>query len=234
MAWFRRRAARSDTPDPGSAGAAGADAITSAAQRFWLRWAQLLPTVSSALGDREPGRVENELCELVADLHPDLHFSLERGQRAIYALVISGQEDPNLRPYTDAWKAAAPEEDPIWEYHDSVPPVPDPREVTVNLAGHRISLADVLVVAQIDDTEAVVDVAVYHPELAELDAPSRSALTFLPLDATLGERLAGERLRRVETAVRKPQNAISLIDLRDLVHHLAEAGSDADSDRAAD
>lgn len=200
--------------------------------RFWRRWAELLPIVSSALGDRDPGRVEHELCDLVADLHPDLHFSLERGQRAVYALVISSQEDPALRPYTDAWKAAAPAEDMIWEYHDSVPPVPDPREVTVNLAGHRISLADFLVVAQVDDAEQVVDVAVYHPELAELDQPSRSALTFLPLDATLGERLAGERLRRVETALEKPRNAISLIDLRDLVHQLAAA--EPQSEREAD
>jgi hypothetical protein len=229
MAWFRRRTAGADsTGDP------GVDAPDVAAARFWRRWAELLPMVSSALGDREPGRVENDLCELVAELHPNLHFSLERGQRAVYALVISGQEDPDLRPYTDAWKAAAPAEDLIWEYHDSVPPVPDPREVIVNLAGHHISLADFLVVAQVDDTEHVVDVAVYHPELAELDAPSQSALTFLPLDATLGERLAGERLRRVETALEKPQNAISLIDLRDLVHELARAEPTPDQPAATE
>jgi hypothetical protein len=81
-------------------------------------------------------------------------------------------------------------------------------------------LADILVVAQVDDAEHVVDVAVYHPELAELDQPSQQALTFLPLDATLGERVAGQRLRRVETALEKPENAISLIDLRDLVGRL--------------
>jgi hypothetical protein len=204
--WFRRRPEPEPVRDP-----------VAAATEFWRGWAELLPTVSAALGDREPNRVENDLCELVAVVHPQLHFSLERGQRAIYALVISGQEDPRLRPFTDAWKAAAPPENAIWEYHDSVPPVPDPTEVTVNLGIHRIALADVRVAVQVDETEGVVDVAVHHPKLVELDPAAREALTYLPLDATLGERLAAERLRRVETAEAEPQGSIGLLELREIV-----------------
>ncbi len=191
------------------------------ASRFWRGWADVLPEVSAALGDREPQRVENQLCDLVAALHPELHFSLERGQRAIYALVISGQEDPRLRPYTDAWRAAAPAEDAIWEYHDSVPPVPDPTQVTVNLGAHRIPLADVRVVAQVDGD--VVDVAVYHPEMAALEPAARDAMTYLPLDAALGERLAAEHLRRVETADTEPADTIGLMELRTLVQNLAKS-----------
>jgi hypothetical protein len=188
-----------------------------AAIRFWRGWFELLPQINAALGDREPQRVEYELCRLVAGLHPDLHFSLERGRRAIYALVVTGQEDPGLRPYTDAWKSAAPDEDAIWEYHDAVPPVPDPTEVTVNLGAHRISLADVRVGVTAVDESGTIDVVVYHPRLAELDDAARSVMTFLPLDATLGERLAGERLRRVEVAGTAPDGAITLLELRDLV-----------------
>jgi hypothetical protein len=192
---------------------------TALAVRFWQGWYDLLPEVSAALGDREPQRVENQLCELVAAVHPELHFALERGQRAVYALVLSGQEDPRLRPYTDAWRAAAPAEDAIWEYHDSVPPVPDPTLVTVNLGAHRIPLADVRVVAQVDGD--VVDVAVYHPEMASLDPAARDAMTYLPLDAALGERLAAERLRRVETAEHEPVDTIGLMELRTIVQELA-------------
>ncbi|MFD8493604.1 hypothetical protein [Amycolatopsis sp. NPDC059657] len=220
MGFFRRNRTE-DVPDPRTAWPeqeipADADA---AAVAFWTRWFELLPLISAALGEREPQRVEHDLCQAVALLHPDLHFSLDRGQRAIYSLVLTGQEDPALRPYTDAWKAAAPPEDAIWEYHDSVPPVPDPAEVTVNIAQHRISLADVRVAAQVD--ESVVDVAVYHPVFASLDPETRSTLTFLPLDAALGERLAAERLRRVETAEAEPQGAITLLEFRDLVRGLA-------------
>ncbi|OAP24846.1 hypothetical protein A4R44_04361 [Amycolatopsis sp. M39] len=191
-----------------------------AATAFWEGWYDLLPEVSAALGEGEPHRVEHDLCVLVETLHPRLHFSLERGRAAIYALVVSGQEDPELRPYTDAWKAAGPPDDAIWEYHDSVPPVPDPTEVTVNLGEHRISLADVRVVAQVDD--GVVDVAVHHPVFAKLDEASRSTMTFLPLDATLGERLAAERLRRVETAEAMPESTIDLLEFRELVRGLTE------------
>jgi hypothetical protein len=226
MTWFRRRKSRkSKAPDPAVPEPELPDAADDpvvAAVRFWVRWDELMPRISSALGDREPARVEHDLCAAVAAVHPDLHFSLDRGQDAIYALVVSGQEDPVLRPYTDAWKAAAPPNDVLWEYHDSVPAVPDPNGVTVNLSGHRIGLADFRLAAQVDEAAGVVDVAVYHPSLSELDEPGRSAMTFLPLDATLGERLAGERLRRVETALREPENAITLRELRQLVLGLAE------------
>ncbi|GAB3487437.1 hypothetical protein [Amycolatopsis cihanbeyliensis] len=222
MRFFRRRG-RDEPADPRTAWPRQEVPAEpeAAAAAFWRQWFALLPQVNAALGDREPQRIEHELCRAVALVHPDLHFSLERGQRAVYALVVSGQEDPGLRPYTDAWKAAAPEEDAIWEYHDSVPPVPDPTEVTVNLGAHRIPLGEVRVVAQVDQAEAVVDVAVHHPLLGELEEAARQAMTFLPLDATLGERLAAERLRRVETAEAEPSGTISLLELRDLVRRLA-------------
>ena len=215
MRWFRRRSRAA------AGKAAAAPDPRALAERFWREWQEMLPEVAAALGDREPHRVENQLCQLVADLHPDLHFSLERGQRSIYALVVTGQEDPRLRPYTDAWRDAAPPEDPIWEYHDSVPPVPDPTQVTVNLGAHRVPLADVRVVVQVDEAAGVVDVAVYHPVMADLEPAARSAMTYLPLDAALGERLAGERLRRVETAESEPSDTIDLLELRTIVRRLA-------------
>jgi len=212
MRWFRRR-------DPGPEPERPDSRVL--AERFWCGWQEMLPELAAALGDREPARVENQLCELVAGLHPELHFSLERGQRAIYAFVVTGQEDPRLRPYTDAWREAAPPEDAIWEYHDSVPPVPDPTQVTVNLGPHRIPLADVRVVAQVDEAAGVVDVAVHHPVMADLDEAARAAMTYLPLDAALGERLAAERLRRVETAEVEPADTIGLLEFRTLVRELA-------------
>ncbi|MCX2953558.1 hypothetical protein [Lentzea sp. NEAU-D7] len=212
MKWFRRRKAEDVAP-------AHLPNAEEAAQRFWERWFELVPVVSAALGDGEPHRVEDELEDLVSALHPDLVFSLEQGHMAMYALVITGQEDPRLRPYTDAWINAAPPSDMVWEFHDSVPPVPDPTEVVVNLGQVRMRLGDYRVVAQVDGD--VVDVAVYHPALAGLSDQHRQTMTFLPLDVTLGERLAGERLRRVETAELEPQGTISLLELRSLVRELA-------------
>jgi hypothetical protein len=225
MRLFRRKSTAADPPDPRTAWPEQhvPEDPAVAAETFWQGWYDLLPMVSAALGEGEPHRVEHELCQLVEALHPRLHFSLERGRRSIYALVVTGQEDPELRPFTDAWRAAAPPDDAIWEYHDSVPPVPDPTEVTVNLGEHRIALADVRVVAQVD--EDVVDVAVFHPGFRDLDEAARQTMTFLPLDATLGERVAAERLRRVETAEAEPAGAITLLEFRELVRGLG-AGPD--------
>ena len=224
MRLFRRKsAAAADPPDPRTAWPEQPvpDDPAAAAEAFWHGWFELLPMVSAALGEGEPHRVEHELCGLVEALHPRLHFSLERGRQAIYALVVTGQEDPEVRPFTDAWRAAAPPDDAIWEYHDSVPPVPDPTQVTVNLGVHRIPLADVRVAVQVDEAEGVVDVAVHHPRFGDLDDTTRRTMTFLPLDATLGERLAAERLRRVETAEAEPAGAITLLEFRELVRGLA-------------
>lgn len=206
-------------PEPAAAQAGDADAR---AERFWRRWEQLAPEVCAALGDGQPRRFENALCEAVAALHPDLQFSVETGRRATYALVITGQEDPALRPYTDAWAAAAPQQNDLWEYHDHIPPVPDPDAITVNVAEYRIALADVRLAAQVDGEAGLVDVAVYHPLLGELSESSRATMTFLPLEATLGERLAARRLRRVETAATEPQDAVDLGELRELVCALDE------------
>ena len=125
-----------------------------------------------------------------------------------------------LRHLTDAWMAAAPAADTLFEYHDSVPAVPDPTEVTVNLRGEKYPLGEVRVAAQVDEAEGLVDVAVYHPGFHKLDDNARRALTFLPLDAALGERLAADRLGRVETAEAEPADAIGLLELRELVADL--------------
>jgi hypothetical protein len=61
--------------------------------------------------------------------------------------------------------------------------------------------------------------------MAALDQASRDAMTYLPLDAALGERLAAERLRRVETASTEPADTIGLMELRTLVHGLVAESS---------
>lgn len=131
--------------------------------------------------------------------------------------MLSAQADPELRVFTDAWKAASPAPDATWEFHDAVPAVPDPTQVTINLHGQQYALSDVRLAPQLCEQEGLVDVAVYHPGFAGLEHAEQQALTFLPLDVALGERLAADRIGRVETAELEPQGAISLLEFRDMV-----------------
>jgi hypothetical protein len=154
---------RSDVPDPRTRWPeqrVPADAKTAAAA-FWNRWFELLPEISAALGDREPQRVEHDLCGAIALVHPDPAF-LSRA-RATGHLRAGGDRPRGTgiaAVHRRLARRSAPE-DAIWEYHDSVPPVPDPAQVTVNLGEHRISLADVRVAAQADEAESAVDVTVH-------------------------------------------------------------------------
>lgn len=220
MLRFLRRRRGGDEAAARSSKSGDAERVRARAEAFWQRWQELLPEVSAALGDGEPHRVDHLLAEAVALVHPDLTFSIERGEQAIYALIVSSRADPDLRACTDAWKAAAPEPDSLWEYHDAVPPVPDPTQVTVNLQGAAYPLAEVRVAPQVDKNVGLVDVAVHHPGFPELAEAERKALTFLPLDAALGERLAADRIGRVEAAEREPQGAIGLLEFRSLVREL--------------
>lgn len=217
MKFLRRLLGTESAANPADSEPSAAE-IRERVARFWHRWEEeLLPEVGAALGDGQPQRTDHRLAEAVAEMHPDLVVSVERGTSAIYALVVSGQADPKLRAYTDAWIAAAPGSDSLWEYHDAVPPVPDPTQVTVNLHGKRYPLDEVRVAARFDEQARLVDVAVHHPGLAELPEPEREALTFLPLHAALGERLAADRIGRVETAEQLPEGALELLDFRERV-----------------
>ncbi len=226
---FLRRRKRNDqvAPDQAARDQAPAGETTDVAadaharaEAFWKRWYELAPEVNAALGDGVPQRVHHQIAEAVRKLHPELTFDIEHGEQAVYALVVSSRENPELRPYTDAWMAGAPRGDTIWEFHDSIPPVPDPTQVTVNLRGGTYPLDQMRIAAQVDAAGGLVDVAVYHPGFADLDSEDRTALTFLPLGATLGERLAADRIGRVETAEREPQGAIGLLEFRELVREL--------------
>ena len=174
------------------------------------------------LGDSRLDQVNELLSALVAELDPWLRGSVERGSVAGYALVVSGAEDPALRPITDAWLRAAPAPDLIWEYHDSVPPVPDPTEVTVRLGARTVPLADVRVAATVDDAAGQVDLVVHHPAFVDVDSETAEAVMFLAVEATLGERLAGTRLRRVVSSATEPADAVDLLALRCMVRQLAE------------
>jgi hypothetical protein len=199
--------------------AAGASPeLYAAVDAFWRRWMLLRPQVESALESGDTDSIEPIVAATVSALDRRLGWSVGTGERARHALMITGEGDVRLRAITDAWLAMAPPAGPDWEYQDAAPAHDDPSEVTLALGDLHVPLSEIRVAAH--PAGGVVNVEVFHPAMAGLDAADREALSFVPLDVALGERLVEQRIGRVEPADAEPVNALDLLGLRDLVTSL--------------
>lgn len=203
-------------------GRAASFPASEAVDAFWRQWAILRPRVAAAL---DAGHTDDMVAPMVAAavgvLDPRLGWSVGTGERSRYALMVTGEGDRALRAITDAWLAAAPPADADWEYHDAAPAHEDPSEVTLALGDLHVPLSEIRVAAQ--PAGELVNVAVFHPVMASLDGADRDALSFVPLDVALGERLVERRIGRVEPVDAEPPNALDLHGLRALVASLDPA-----------
>lgn len=184
------------------------------AAAFWRRWSRLRPVVADALAAGELHAVEPRVAAAVARMHPRLGWSLAGGDGDAHVLVVTGEGDEGLRELTDAWLAEAPD-DADWEYHDSAQAMDDPGAFTLGIGDVDVALADVRVHALVDGD--VVHVAVHHPVMPGLRGEDRDALCFVALDTALGERLVEERVGHVEPVDAEPGDALTLVELRELV-----------------
>lgn len=202
-------------------GRAASYPASEAVDAFWQRWATLRPQVAAALDVGHTDMVEPMVAAAVGVLDSRLGWSLGTGERSRYALMVTGEGDQVLRAITDAWLAAAPPADADWEYHDAAPAHEDPSEVTLALDDLHVPLSEIRVAAQ--PAGELVNVVVFHPVMARLHGAARDALSFVPLDVALGERLVERRIGRVEPVDAEPPNALDLQGLRALVASLDPA-----------
>ena len=93
---------------------------------------------------------------------------------------------PGLRALARRVVLAAPEADETWSYVDARPPVRRSRGGRAQPRGLTdVALAEVRVAARMD--EGRFDVQVHHPPSPTSPSEARAQVTFLALDATLGE-----------------------------------------------
>lgn len=190
-------------------------------EAFWRRWAVLRPAAAAALDADKTDVVEPVIAAAVGGLDRRLGWSVGPGERSRHALMVTGEGSARMRAITDAWLAAAPPADAEWEYHDAAPAHEDPSEVTLALGDLHVPLSEIRVGAQ--PAGELVDVVVFHPAMARLRGADRDALSFVPLDVALGERLVERRIGRVEPVDAEPPNAVDLVGLRALVSSLHPA-----------
>lgn len=147
----------------------------------------------------------------------DLAVATGPGRSARHCLVVTAGGTPDLRDLAAAWLAAAPPADADFEYADHRQPHPDPASLRLRFDGGEIELASTSVVAVAEGP--LVHVQVAHPMFEQLNENDRAQVTFLFLDAVLGERIVEDRIGEVAmvTAHDDGVTPVSLVELPAIV-----------------
>lgn len=157
----------------------------------------------------------------------ELGWELAAGETSAHVLVITAEGDPAGRAVARRVVLAAPDADATWSYVDSRPPVPDPQSVVLSAAGATdVDFARVQVSARVNGGR--FDVQVHHPVFADLSEEGRIQVTFLALDAALGEVDTELWLGEVTPVEFPPLDGFGLMALRSVVHDLKRQRVDQD------
>jgi hypothetical protein len=180
MGFFRRR------PSPEQVRARQDDGIAA----FWTWWVAEGRARTTATFDSKDGdavrRFAPVLAEHVQAIDPGLSFETGTGGAARHVLTVTAAGDPDLRDAAQRWLDAAPAADETFEYSSFRCPEADPSGVSIRLDEHRtVDLASATVVTLVEGGK--VHVQVSHPEFASLPDDAQAQITFLLLDALLGE-----------------------------------------------
>jgi hypothetical protein len=201
MISFRRRR----PADPGAA-----------VEAFWSWWrtAGAAATATAV----EAGRaieIAEDLGRRVSAVDPRLGWELGAGDGSRHVLMVTAEGDPALRAAARRWLRGAPDADDRWEYSDVRRAAPNLADISLELQGAVVPADEVLVEAEVGDV--AVDVGVYHPALAPLEAGDRLRAVFLLLDQALGEVDVELWLGTVEALRLPPPEPVPLTSLPGVV-----------------
>jgi hypothetical protein len=152
----------------------------------------------------------------------ELAWQLSAGDTSRHVLVISPEGDPARRALARRVVLAAPEADEAWSYVDARPPLPDLESIALG----PIDLSGVRVSARMNNGR--FDVQVHHPAYTDMAEQARAEVTFLALDAALGENDTELWLGEVQPVEFPPLDGFGLTALRSVVQDLKRQRLDAD------
>lgn len=212
MALFRRRA--SGAPD---------DPVA----MFWQWWTTEGRALAeqSIAGQLDPHSFAETMKSHVTSLG-DLGWELTSGETSEHVLVLTSEGNPDLRAVARRVVLAAPDADATWSFVDARPPLPDPEAAVVGTKGTQVDFSQVLVSARMNNGR--FDVAVHHPSFADLPEDGRIQITFLAMDAALGEVDSELWLGEVTPVEFPPLDGFGLKALRSVVHDLKGQRLDQD------
>jgi DNA-binding MarR family transcriptional regulator len=193
---------------------------------FWSWWQQHEGEYRDQLqAGQLSARLTGDLGRAVRAVHPDLVWEVGPGTSAELALVVSAGGVAELRALSERWYRAGPARGSTWEYHAARQANPTRFDDEITLDDRPVDLARTVVGAFADDRRAKLDVAVHHPDFADLSPRARAQATFLTLDWALGEDDVERWIGAVEVALTAPLDAVPAATLGGLLSQLRERWS---------
>ena len=186
---------------------------------FWAWWrAAGSVATAAAIADGAPERAGGQIGPRVAAIDDGLGWELAAGSSSAHVLVVSPEGNPDLRATARRWLRAAPRPDATWAYADTRQPVENVEELELELDGRAVAFKEVVITARREGLR--IPVSVFHPIFPDVDDRTRLRVTYLVLDAVLGEEDVECWLGEVTAAESAPLDAFPVKWLRGLVHDL--------------
>ncbi len=187
---------------------------------FWAWWSKAADQIDEAISNGTVEGWSEKLTERVHAIDDALVWELAPGLEARHQLVVTAEGNPEKRAIARRWLRGAPPASKTWEYADARQRVASLDDLALTMDGQELSLSDVVVAATREGNH--YNVEVYHPLFSDPPAESDKSVTFIALDAALGELEIETWLWRVDVAADRPKGAVPLNELRRLVDDLAQ------------
>jgi hypothetical protein len=195
---FRRRGKQEAAADNGIAA-------------FWGWWPEARLRIEAAIKAGEFNPIMAEITARLNAIHEDLGCELTSGLKSRHAFCISGRGNRAIRPVAERWLAMAPAQDATWEFHAARQPG---RRHHDEFGGHVLAESDYRLSFHLDARVNRLDVAVFHPELADLPESKRLVAISLFLSDLLGEDDAERWIGKFESAPLPPDDSVDAAGLR--------------------
>lgn len=192
-----------------------------ATEAFWAWWRDgAARSIAARFDSRAVDGLAEEMAPRISAIDPRLAWEFGAGRTSRHQLTVTAEGDPAVRAIARRWLRSAPAADATWSFHDMRQPSTVASVITLQDA--QVSLADVRVAARPSATG--VDVAVFHPLVADLPPRQGQHLTFLILDSALGEEVVELWVDEITTSTQEPDGARPLAELPNVLDMIARDG----------